>query len=127
MQYNATYNPQEHQGHQKFQYKKFLLFEEIADLIDGTRANGSNAFHAGQTSLHGSDLDASYNDPNIDPALRAISINASVGLAIKVAKTPHTSVKKSGASFYDSDKHSTSDVSTMSRLCGRLTSFLHTV
>lgn len=117
MWYNAAYNPQDHQGHQKFQHKKFPLFDEIADLIDSTWANGANAFHAGKTSLHESNQDASYNDPNIDPALRAISIN--VGSATKVTKTPHTSVKKPGVSFYDSDNLSSSDVSTMACLCGR--------
>ena len=92
--YNAAYNPQEHQQHQKFQHKKFPLFDEIANLVDGTRATGANVFRAGQISLSASDLDASYNDLNIDPALRAISINVEPAKKVKGTPVPHTSVKK---------------------------------
>ncbi|KAF8256442.1 Myb/SANT-like DNA-binding domain-containing protein [Lactarius quietus] len=94
----------EHHDHQKFQHKKFPLFDEIADLVDGTRAMGTNAFRAGQTSLY---EPPSYDDPSLDPALRDISLN--VARATDATNTLHRTIKKPGDSFYNSDIPSSSE------------------
>ncbi|KAF8260594.1 hypothetical protein EI94DRAFT_1747973, partial [Lactarius quietus] len=93
----------EHHDHQKFQHKKFPLFDEIADLVDGTWATGKNAFHAGQMSLY---EPPSYDNPSLDPALQDIFLN--VASATDATNTLHRMIKKPGDSFYNLDIPSSS-------------------
>ena len=59
--------------------KGFPLFNEVGELIEGTHANGLNAFHAGQptptpsTQNVGASASISY-EPAIDPELLGISL-----------------------------------------------------
>ncbi|KAI9452920.1 Myb/SANT-like DNA-binding domain-containing protein [Lactarius psammicola] len=95
----------EHHQHQKFQQKKFPLYDEIADLIDGTRATGANAFRAGQVSIYAKNLPTptqSFDESAIDPLLWSSSDNVEKATDV-TDRVPRKPTRKPGASFYDSD------------------------
>jgi hypothetical protein len=61
--------------------KGFPLYDDIADLVDGTRATGLNAFRAGQSTpalgpstQNTAELASTSYDPNIDPELQYVPL-----------------------------------------------------
>ena len=49
--------------------KGFPLFDDIAELVDGTRATGENAFRVGQSTQNAAASKPTSYEPVIDPQL----------------------------------------------------------
>ncbi|KAH8994179.1 hypothetical protein EDB86DRAFT_3169629 [Lactarius hatsudake] len=119
--------PESHKRARPFRNKKrFLLYDNIAELVDGTRATGANAIRFGQTP--GSSRARAPTPPPsfpIDPVLldQSKGENESYGgvgvplsrrgvtdaLALNQAIAPGHAPKEPGASFFDGDKYDTSE------------------
>ncbi|KAH8978076.1 Myb/SANT-like DNA-binding domain-containing protein [Lactarius hatsudake] len=107
--WEAYLAPESHKRVRPFRNKKrFLLYDNIAELVDGTRATGANAIRFGQTP--GSSRARAPTPPPsfpIDPVLldQSKGENESYGGAIAPGHAP----KEPGASFFDGDKYDTSE------------------
>jgi hypothetical protein len=89
--------------------KGFPLFDNMAELVDGTRATGKNAFRAGQeppaapTQNVAPSVSTSY-EPAIDPALLDESIEG--GRVSDEETDLNTTVNTPKRSFYERERDS---------------------
>ncbi|KAH9014105.1 hypothetical protein EDB85DRAFT_1899347 [Lactarius pseudohatsudake] len=107
--WEAYLAPESHKRARPFRNKKqFPLYDNIAELVDGTQATGANAIQFGQTP-GSSRAQAPTPPPSvpIDPVLldQSKGENESYGGAIAPGPAP----KEPGASFFEGDKYDTSE------------------
>ena len=102
--YVAQHTLQEHKEHAKFKNRAFPLFNKIRDLINGSQATGANPFCAGQRSIYAT---LTISDENIDPSLQEISNKTESATEVTNQDKP---LKKPGASFYNLENLSSSQV-----------------
>ncbi|KAH9037598.1 Myb/SANT-like DNA-binding domain-containing protein [Lactarius pseudohatsudake] len=121
--YIKTLSPNKAKLVKKYRTKPFPLYNAIGDLVDGTRATGKGAFRAGRTSAFEPPScrarDTTPSDFAIDPALEEISRDMG---RVSEDETG-TQNKEPGASFFGSDKYSSSedDATTVTTPAPRLT------